>query len=126
MNRYGPREGYTEDFVRRREAAQRQAEYERLEAQRLNEEARQRWLAKVEADREAQRARDQAAVDAQLAPTKERLKRQWLADHPEADAETFERRAWPQLKANLLDDLREQQTRQAMERMRASGEYNRF
>ncbi len=59
-------------------------------------------------------ARDAStSVATPQASAKERLKRQWLIDHPEVDAETFERRAWPQLKKNLLEELAEVRIEQA-------------
>ena len=88
----------------RLETEQRRQQAER---DRENQAARDRWQAKLAADREAEQQRAAAAFEASLAPTKEQLKREWLANHPDRTPADFDRHAWPQLRANLLADQRQ-------------------
>jgi hypothetical protein len=81
MNRTTSGEGYTPDFVERREAAERQRAAEAAELRRSTADAR-RLDATLEAERETQKQRAWEALEADLAPTQLRLKRAWMAEHP--------------------------------------------
>ncbi len=125
MNR-NRRPAYSDEYRLRYEAEQAQAAADEAARAQANEEARERRLATLEATRAAQRQRDQAAIDAELAPTKERLKRQWLADHPDGTAADFEARSGPLLRKNLVEDGRERAVEETRASLLATGQYTRF
>jgi hypothetical protein len=108
------------DLERHQEELKREAA-EQAERDRLNAETRKRYLDGLQAKHDAERQRREAEQEAALAPTKERARRQWLYDHPEMTAADFEARAWPLLKANLLEDEREAAIQREMEAMRRRG-----
>ena len=97
------RPGYSDEFVRRRDAEQadaaRQAEADAAENERLGA----RRLAALAAKRAADEAANDARLEASLEPERTKLQRQWLADHPDHSAEDFRSKAWPRLRANLGD-----------------------
>jgi len=123
---YRPSQGYTDAFYQRWAADQAAAKAEQEEMQRANAEARARYLAGLEAKKLEEKQRAEAAIEAELAPQKERAKRQWLYDHPDKEAKDFERNAWPLLKANLLEEQDEQRLQAEIEaqRRRNSGRYS--
>jgi len=98
-----PRPGYSDEFIRRRDAEQagaaRQTEADAAENQRL----RDRYLAELAASRAAAQAEQDSRLEAALAPERDRLEREWLANHPDHSPEDFRRRAWPLLRQNLGD-----------------------
>ena len=114
LDRLGLPEGPARE-KKRRELEDRRAE---------NRRAREAHRAALEAQQAAERRRREAERDAQLEPIKQRTKRAWLAAHPESDEQTFERRAWPPLKANLLEDQHEELVRRAREELKATGMYS--
>ena len=86
----------------------KEEERRKLEARRAeNRQAQEAHRASLAAQQAAERQRHEAKLDAELAPRKEQLKRQWLVDHPEYGPADFERRAWPLLRQNLIEDRRE-------------------
>ncbi len=97
------RPGYSDEFVRRREADEAAAEAQRQADTAENERLRDRYLAGLAAQRAADEAANNARLEAALAPERDRLERQWVADHPGHSAEDFRRHAWPQLRQNLGD-----------------------
>ena len=113
MNRgySGAPEPYS-DFRRRREDHEAEEARQRAHLEQENQRARLERAAKLDAERAAQCQQEEAAQEARLAPTKERLRREWLIEHPDQDAAAFERRAWPLLKKSLLEDRVEQQVAQ--------------
>ena len=103
----------------------KEEERRRLEAQRAeNRRAREAHRASLEAQQTAERQRHEEALDAELEPTKQRMKREWLANHPAATEADFERRAWPLLRQNLLEDRREQLIARTQEQLRQTGMYS--
>jgi hypothetical protein len=105
-------------------AAAREREAEEQRRREENAQARQRYLDQLQAEREARRQEDAAKIDAELEPVKQREKRRWLADHPDMRARDFEERAWPRLKANILEERREAEQERLKQAMRASGQYS--
>ena len=103
----------------------KEEERRRLEARRAeNRRAREAHRASLEAKQAAERQRHQAELDAELEPVKQRTKREWLASHPYATETDFETKAWPHLKANLLEDRREQLITKTQEQLRQTGMYS--
>ena len=98
------RPGYSDEFVRRREADEAAAEAQRQADAAENEHLRNNYLAGLAAKQAAAQAEQAARLEAALAPERDRLQRQWLADHPDLTPEDFRRRAWPQLRQNLGDE----------------------
>jgi hypothetical protein len=113
--------------VAQREADERAREQqeaaEQRERARLNAEARDRWQAKLAADKAAKQAEWDAQLDAELAPTKGQEQRRWLADHPDKSAADFERTWREHLRPYHLEQRREQQIERTMAEMRTSGRY---
>ena len=99
-----PRAGYSDEFVRRREADEAAAEAQRQEDIAENERLGARRLAALAAERAAAEAEQDDRLESALAPERDRLQRQWLADHPDLTPEDFRRRAWPRLRENLGDE----------------------
>ncbi len=108
------------DFSRRRVEHEADAALEQARAERENAAAKDAWAAKLEAQREEQRQRDTAQLEARLAPIKTRLQRQWLADHIDQTPDDFNRHAWPRLRANAVEELKAQDT-EAQERAFKAG-----
>jgi len=100
------RQGYTNDFQARQAAAQEAARKE--QEARVAENARLRAVYQQElaAQRQAEADRMTARFDADVAPVKERARRQWLYDHPDRTETDFETQAWPLLRANLEDEAK--------------------
>ena len=117
------RPGYSDEFIRRRDAEQadaaRQAEADAAENQRL----RDRYLAGLAAQRAADEAANSARLEEALAPERDRLQRQWLADHPDHTPEDFRRRAWPRLRENLGDERAAQHLEAEKAALRRTGKY---
>ncbi|MEJ7863195.1 MAG: hypothetical protein WKF90_16320 [Pyrinomonadaceae bacterium] len=66
-----------------------------------NAELRRKYLAGLEAAKAEKRREHEREIDAELEPTKLRLKREWLANNPTFTAEDFEKKAWILLRQNL-------------------------
>jgi hypothetical protein len=86
-------------------------------------EARGRRMASLQADREAERRRYDAEIEASLAEDKTRLQNEWLANNPTLTAEDFERRTWGLLKANLIQERENAQMRIELQAARASMDF---
>ena len=97
------RPGYSDAFVRQREADEAAAEAQRQADAQENERLGARRLAALAAERAAVEAANDARLEASLEPERTKLQRQWLADHPDHSAEDFRSKAWPRLRANLGD-----------------------
>ena len=107
------------------EGPAKEEERRKLEVQRAeNRRAREAHRASLEAQQAAERRRHEAELDAELEPVKQRTKREWLASHPAATEADFERRAWPLLRQNLLEDRREQLIARTQEQLRQTGLYS--
>lgn len=115
--------GYSKDFQAAHEARMKAEEDARKEQQRQNAAARNAYLDDLEAERQAKRDEAEARLDAQLAPTKERARNQWLYDHPDKTADDFEAHAWPLLRKNLVEDQRESIKNKYLDQARAAGRY---
>jgi len=107
-----------------REAWEEQQREEQAERVRDNAATRQRYLAGLEARRAEVAGRREDAIDAALAPAKERARRDWLIANPDKDAAAFEDAAWPLVRQNLIEDDRQQAVATTAARMRASGRYS--
>ena len=116
--------GYSDDFRRQREADERERERQLEEQRRENQRARDEYLAGLEAKRAEERKRAEQALDRELEPHKQRMKRDWLVAHPDKTETDFERQAWPLLRQNAIEDQREQQIQATMAEMRRSGRYS--
>jgi hypothetical protein len=69
-----------------------------------NAVVRQRYLDGVAAQRAAKQSEHEREIDAELEPTKQRLKRDWLANNPAFTESDFEKKAWIHLRQNLVDE----------------------
>ncbi len=115
---------YGAEYQAREAAARAEREAEEAERQRQNDAAKARIQAGIAAEKAERAAQEQARIEAALAPAKERLKRTWLAEHPESTAADFEARAWPRLRLNLIDDDRREAREAAVARLRGTGQYS--
>jgi hypothetical protein len=104
----------------RRLAAERAEE----ENRRANEEAAGRWHAKVKPEQDTKRAEDEATLEAELAPERERLQREWLAAHPGKAVADFLRHAWPGLRQNIIEARRQAELDAIQRQFHASGMYS--
>jgi hypothetical protein len=123
----------TQSPAYRRAAEQRRRDSEELEAQQAreveerreaNEEARNRYLAKLAAEKEERRKVAEAKLEEQLAPDKARTQREWLANHPGKTVAEFERYAWQHLRLNIIADKERELAEQHMAALRATGKYS--
>lgn len=86
---------------------QKERDYVMREQFTTNAETRRKYLAELE-EKKAVRARQhEHEIDAELLPTKLRLKRQWLANNPTFTESDFEAKAWIHLRANLVEERAE-------------------
>lgn len=109
---------------REREAQEEAARQEQAERDRENARVRAAYRAGLEAKKAAKQAERDAELEAELTPERARLERQWRADHPDQDGRDFQRKAWPALRANLIE-ARETAQREALRReLLASGRYS--
>jgi hypothetical protein len=89
--------GYSDEFRRNHELETREREKQLEDARRANAAIRQKYLAKLEAEKQERAARDAAELEAELAPMKAQELRLWLIDHPDKNAADFEK-VWPAVK----------------------------
>ena len=97
-----PRYRYPDSFHAAHEATEAEEVRAQVERVRANDEARQRYLATLEAKKAALRAVHQAALEQEIAPERERVMHEWLANHAGKTEADFMRAAWPHLRANVL------------------------
>jgi len=95
------RPGYSDEFVRRREADEAAAEAQRQADAQENERLGAARLAALAAERAAANEKHLEEV---LASQRATAERRWLAGHPDRTAADFARCAWPQLRLNLLEE----------------------
>jgi hypothetical protein len=69
-----------------------------------NARARSQYLAGLQEKRDAEARQHEREIDAELLPTKLRLKRDWLANNPTFTEADFESKAWIHLRANLVEE----------------------
>ncbi len=69
--------------------------------------ARERNLSKAEAEKAEKRRETDAAIDAELLPTKLGLMGDWLANNPTFTEADFETKAWIHLRSNLVEEREE-------------------
>ncbi len=96
------RDRYPASFAAEREATEAEEARQQVEALRANDEARQRHLAKLDAEKAARRAAHQAEIEREIAPERERVMHEWLANHVGKTERDFMRDAWPHLRLNVL------------------------
>src|SRR6185312_5601662 len=82
--------------------AQQKAEAERRVAE--NAAAKGRWQAHLDEQKAERIARELEAQDIELAPQKERARVRFLAANLDASETDFETKAWPRIKASLLQE----------------------
>lgn len=70
---------------------------EQAERDRLNAEARKRYLGELDAKKAAAQARRDAEEEQRLAPVKRKEMLQWMIDHPGTTEADFEN-VWPHIK----------------------------
>lgn len=106
-----------EKLLARNAELKAQEEQEQAERDRINAEARARYLADLDAKKQAEQARRDAEQEAREAPVKRREMLAWLVDHPGTTEQDFES-VWP-LKRELLGlDSREAMIEREVSAMR--------
>ncbi len=118
--------GYTQTFRDEYEAEQARLEAERQEAIEINARLKQERLDKLKSERKAAQEKDERAIDANLEPKKQTLRRDWLANHPNETEKTFETKAWPHLRANLKTELQEQAEQAVYQQLKQRSGYSSF
>jgi hypothetical protein len=87
----------------REEAKRRQAEQDELDrVKEQNERLHQEWKARLKAEEDRKRAESDARLE--LEPIKTREHRAWLVAHLTLTEADFEKRVWPLIKQNLVED----------------------
>jgi len=105
--------------------ADQQAEERRQQSLRdaRNAETRKAYLAGLEAQKAEKAKLADIALDQELEPQKQILKRSWLANHPGKSSTDFEQHSWPLLRENLIVERDELARRAAHAEGRASRRY---
>jgi hypothetical protein len=88
-----------------------------------NATARNQRLSQEQAVKDAKAREYETQLDAELLPTKLRLKRDWLANNPTFTESDFEQKAWHLLKGNLLEERETDAANAEIKRQLASGRY---
>lgn len=103
--------------------AKQEAEEAERRAKQENAEARQRWLNKLEQEKQARRDEDAAKLAAWWTSTEADERARYLrAGGTEAEF----RSVWPTIKARILADLVQYQDQAALRFVNADGRYDRF
>jgi hypothetical protein len=76
----------------------------RIRQQIENDELRRNRLARLASAKDEKRREHEREIDAELEPTKQRLKRDWLANNPAFTEFDFEKKAWILLRQNLVEE----------------------
>lgn len=105
-----------QDAIKAREEADRRATIARN--LRLNAEARERRLAVIDREKAERQAREQEAIEAELAPEKAWRQRGWLIDHPGHDPADFER-VWPLIREEIVEERRRAQAERDLANVRS-------
>ena len=108
---------------RAREELEREELEEQAARDRQNAAARDRYLAKLEAERAAQRAAGVARLEEEISPSRLRLMREWLANHPGKSEKEFHTQAWPNLRLNVIEERDRRQMEATKAAMRSNGKY---
>ncbi len=107
-----PPDRYPASFAAAHEATEAEEARQQVEALRANDEARTAYLASLDAEKAARRAVHQAEIEREIAPERERVMYEWLANHAGKTEQDFMRDAWPHLRLNVLAE-REQRIAEA-------------
>lgn len=107
----------------RRERAEREGQEaeEAKQRRRENEELHRQRLAKLQAEKDERKRQREAELEESLAADKARERHRWLAEHPDQTREDFEHKAWPHLKANLLEQRKRHEMESLLEQARSIG-----
>lgn len=98
--------GYTKSFIDSREEEARQLAEQQAANQADNARARREYDRRLEAEQKAKREAFEDEIDERLAEDKTRLRREWLAEHPDQTSQDFERKGWRHLRENLKAELK--------------------
>ena len=91
-----------------------------LARQRIdNAAARNRRMTAENQTKAEKQKLDDIALDAELEPTKLRLRREWLAANPDRTEAEFEAKSWPLLRQNLVEQQRQDALQREMDASRA-------
>ena len=93
------------------------------EATRLNDEARRRHLAGLDAKRAEERRREEERLDQALAPRRQVEQARWLIANPGRSAADFEQMAWPHVRTILVAEMEDERNRQTVASAANSGRY---
>jgi hypothetical protein len=85
---------------------------------------RGKYLAGLEAARAEKQRENDAEIDRELEPQKQRLMREWLVNHPNETADSFGKKAWIHLRQNLIEERNADAFHAEVERQKASGLFN--
>jgi hypothetical protein len=88
-----------------------------------NATARNQRLSQEQAVKDARTRQHEREIDAELLPTKLRLKRDWLANNPTFTEADFEEKAWNYLRQNLIEERKTDAANAEIKRQLASGRY---
>jgi hypothetical protein len=102
---------------------QSERDYVMREQFTANAETRRKYLATLQEKRDAEARADERVIDAELLPTKLRLKRDWLANNPTFTEADFEQKAWVHLRQNLVEERAANAANAEIKRQLASGRY---
>ena len=97
-----PPDRYPASFAAERAATEAEEAREQVERVRANDEARTAYLAKLDAEKAARRAVHEAELEREIAPERERVMHEWLANHVGKTEQDFMSAAWPTLRLNVL------------------------
>jgi len=102
---------------------QKERDYVMREQHTSNIETRRKRLAGLEAAKAEKRREHEREIDAELLPTKLRLKRDWLANNPTFTESDFESKAWVHLRQNLVEERAEAAREAEIAAQMATGRY---
>jgi hypothetical protein len=101
----------------------KERDYAQLERHMSNNEAQRKHLAGLQEKRDAEERAIERAIDAEIEPQKQRLKRDWLANNPTFSESDFESKAWIHLRQNLLEDREANAANAEIKRQLSTGRY---
>ena len=109
-----------------RVAQQQQAEEEREEGRREAEDATARHQAKLTAEKLGRQQLAEARLEDELSADRLRLERAWLVANPDMTPVDFDRRAWPHLRAGILEQRQAATVAEALRRAAGDPAYGRL
>ena len=115
------RQAFEEEIAPRTLDAFSRAAEERRQRESL---ARVETLVKEEAEKADRLKAQEERLEEALSPERERLMREWIANHPGKTEADFSRFAWPQLRPNVVAEREAHFRREQSERILASGQYS--